>query len=181
MSNSSLLFQLMNIPFTQLWLNVTPVVSGILCRVLMNAQHCSSLPQSLLHFLSIHKVSSYFKSQQQQQPPIMCKALNCLRAHSFPLILQYNDSFLLRFSLIPLKTDKFFNKICTNPLIFCSLISCNEAPFICKLRKVTALPLELLEKFLHWRLSTKRPSLTITTDACAHIPCSHQRTEAVRQ
>lgn len=86
-------------------------------------------PAVISSFSVIHEVSSYFKSQQQQSP-IMCKALSCLRAHSFPLILQYNGSFLVPFSPIPQKGEKFCNRICINPLIFCSLISYNEAALI---------------------------------------------------
>lgn len=115
---------------------------------------------------SVHKVSSYFKSQQQQQSPIMCKALSCLRAHSFPLILQYNGSFLVPFSPIPPKGEKFCSRICTNPLIFCSLISYKEAALTWAMKSYCTA--SWAPKFLKRRLS-------------ANTSCSHQRAEGAGQ
>lgn len=109
-------------------------------------------PAVISSFSVIHEVSSYFKSQQQQSP-IMCKALSCLRAHSFPLILQYNGSFLVPFSPIPQKGEKFCNRICINPLIFCSLISYNEAALIWAMKSYCTA--SWAPKFLKGRLSAE--------------------------
>lgn len=88
------------------------------CRVLMNAQHYLSLPLSFLHFLSIHKFLSHFKISAATTTSHHVQSTQ-LPQGSFPLNFPNNASFLLPFSLIPLKPVKFCNRICTNPLIFC--------------------------------------------------------------